>query len=65
MTEAEAKDYIREWCPYGRQEEIIKALEQEPFWKYAKRGKYAKSEVQECLLRQKARKNNERLFYRF
>lgn len=30
MTREEAKDYIREWCPYGRQEEIIKALEQEP-----------------------------------
>ena len=30
MTRKEAKDYIREWCPYDRQEEIIKALEQEP-----------------------------------
>lgn len=30
MTIDEAKDYIREWCPYDRQEEIIKALEQEP-----------------------------------
>ena len=30
MTKEEAKDYIREWCPYDRQEEIIKALEQEP-----------------------------------
>jgi len=30
MTIEEAKDYIREWCPYDRQEEIIKALEQEP-----------------------------------
>ena len=30
MTLEEAKDYIREWCPYDRQEEIIKALEQEP-----------------------------------
>lgn len=30
MTNEEAKDYIREWCPYDRQEEIIKALEQEP-----------------------------------
>ncbi len=30
MTREEAKDYIREWCPYDRQEEIIKALEQEP-----------------------------------
>lgn len=29
MTREEAKDYIREWCPYDRQEEIIKALEQE------------------------------------
>ena len=29
MTNEEAKDYIREWCPYDRQEEIIKALEQE------------------------------------
>ena len=28
MTREEAKDYIREWCPYDRQEEIIKALEQ-------------------------------------
>lgn len=26
MTREEAKDYIREWCPYDRQEEIIKAL---------------------------------------
>ena len=30
MTKDDAKDYIREWCPYDRQEEIIKALEQEP-----------------------------------
>ena len=30
MTREEAIDYIREWCPYDRQEEIIKALEQEP-----------------------------------
>lgn len=30
MTNEEAKDYIREWCPYDRQEEIIKALEQKP-----------------------------------
>lgn len=30
MTKEEAKDYIREWCPYDRQEEIIKALEQQP-----------------------------------
>ena len=30
MTKEEAKDYIREWCPYGKQDEIIKALEQEP-----------------------------------
>lgn len=30
MTKEEAKDYIREWCPYDRQEEIIKTLEQEP-----------------------------------
>ena len=30
MTKEEAKDYIREWCPYNRQEEIIKTLEQEP-----------------------------------
>ena len=30
MTGEEAKDYIREWCPYDRQEDIIKALEQEP-----------------------------------
>ena len=30
MTNEEAKDYIREWCPYDRHEEIIKALEQEP-----------------------------------
>jgi len=30
MKKEEAKDYIREWCPYDRQEEIIKALEQEP-----------------------------------
>ena len=30
MTREEAKDYIREWCPYDRQEEIIKVLEQEP-----------------------------------
>ena len=30
MTNEEAKDYIREWCPYDRQEEIIKALEREP-----------------------------------
>ncbi|MBQ2161277.1 MAG: hypothetical protein II444_05550 [Firmicutes bacterium] len=29
MTLEEAKDYIREWCPYDKQEEIIKALEQE------------------------------------
>ena len=28
MTREEAKDYIREWCPYDRQEEIIKTLEQ-------------------------------------
>lgn len=26
MTTDEAKDYIREWCPYGKQDEIIKAL---------------------------------------
>lgn len=26
MTNEEAKDYIREWCPYDRQEEIIEAL---------------------------------------
>ena len=26
MTREEAKDYIREWCPYDRQDEIIKAL---------------------------------------
>ena len=26
MTNEEAKDYIKEWCPYDRQEEIIKAL---------------------------------------
>ena len=26
MTNEEAKDYIREWCPYDRQDEIIKAL---------------------------------------
>jgi len=30
MTREEAKDYIIEWCPYDRQEEIIKALEQQP-----------------------------------
>ena len=30
MTREEAKDYIREWCPYDRQEEIIKVLEQGP-----------------------------------
>ena len=30
MTREEAKDYIREWCPYDRQDEIIKALEQKP-----------------------------------
>ena len=30
MTKEEAEDYIREWCPYDRQEEIIEALEQEP-----------------------------------
>ena len=30
MTKDDAKDYIREWCPYDRQEEIIKALEQKP-----------------------------------
>jgi len=30
MTNEEAKEYIREWCPYDRQEEIIKALEQKP-----------------------------------
>lgn len=30
MTREEAKDYIREWCPYDRQEEIIKALVQKP-----------------------------------
>lgn len=30
MTIDEAKDYIREWCPYDRQEEIIKALKQQP-----------------------------------
>lgn len=32
MTREEAIDYIREWCPYDRQEEIIKALEQEVRW---------------------------------
>ena len=26
MTTDEAKDYIREWCPYDKQDEIIKAL---------------------------------------
>ena len=26
MTNEEAKDYIREWCPYDRQQEIIEAL---------------------------------------
>lgn len=26
MTNEEAKDYIRAWCPYDRKEEIIKAL---------------------------------------
>lgn len=26
MTREEAKDYIREWCPYDKQDEIIKAL---------------------------------------
>lgn len=31
MTKEEAIDYIREWCPYDMQEEIIKALEQEPY----------------------------------
>lgn len=30
MTREEAEDYIREWCPYDRQEEIIKALKLEP-----------------------------------
>jgi hypothetical protein len=30
MTREKAKDYIREWCPYDRQDEIIKALEQDP-----------------------------------
>jgi hypothetical protein len=30
MTKEDAKDYIREWCPYDKQDEIIKALEQEP-----------------------------------
>jgi hypothetical protein len=30
MTREEAKDYIREWCPYGKQDEIINALEQQP-----------------------------------
>lgn len=30
MTREEAEEYIREWCPYDRQEEIIKALEQKP-----------------------------------
>lgn len=29
MTREEAIDYIREWCPYDRQEEIIKALKRE------------------------------------
>ena len=29
MTKDDAKDYIREWCPYDRCEEIIKALERE------------------------------------
>lgn len=32
MTREEAKDYIREWCPYDKHDEIIKALEQEPRW---------------------------------
>jgi hypothetical protein len=30
MTREEAKDYIREWCPYGKQDQIINALEQQP-----------------------------------
>ncbi len=30
MTREDAKDYIREWCPYGKQDEIINALDQEP-----------------------------------
>ena len=30
MTKEDAKDYIREWCPYDRCEEIIKALQQDP-----------------------------------
>lgn len=30
MTKEEAKDYIREWCPYDRQDKIIQALEQQP-----------------------------------
>jgi len=30
MTREDAKDYIREWCPYDKHDEIIKALEQEP-----------------------------------
>ena len=30
MTREEAKDYIREWCPYDKHEEIINALEQKP-----------------------------------
>jgi hypothetical protein len=29
MTKEEAKDYVREWCPYDRCKEIIKTLEQE------------------------------------
>ena len=32
MTREDAKDYIREWCPYDRQEEIIESLDQEPKW---------------------------------
>lgn len=30
MTLEEAKDYIREWCPYDKHEKIINALEQQP-----------------------------------
>ena len=30
MTNEEAKDYIREWCPYDKREKIINALEQQP-----------------------------------
>lgn len=30
MTNEEAKDYIREWCPYDKHEKIINALEQQP-----------------------------------